>query len=142
MAQLIALSNLTPLKKIILRQGSELLTDLAGLALVGMAQNRFAQVRQTLDRLLPKRSGLSVGERVIAYVGLLCTGKPDYDAIENHRQDAFFVRAVGLSGVPAASTLRRQMDAQTEDLVPHVDELSVPPSPRWPVVGCRWTSMC
>jgi len=126
MAQPIALSNRTPLKKFILRQGSELLTDLAGLALVGLALNQFARVRQTLDTLLPKRSGLSVGELVIAYVGLLCTGKSDYDAIENHRQDEFFAQALGLSGVPAASTLRMQLDAQAEDLMPHVDELSVP----------------
>jgi hypothetical protein len=39
MAQQIALSNRTPLKKLILRQGSERLTDLAGLALVGMTLN-------------------------------------------------------------------------------------------------------
>lgn len=126
MAQQIALSNRTPLKKFILRQGSELLTDLAGLALVGMALNRFAQVRQTLDRLLPKRSGQSVGELVIAYVGLLCTGKSDFEAIENHRQDEAFAQLLGLSGVPAASTLRMQLDAQAEGLMPHVDELSVP----------------
>ncbi|MDD1650701.1 MAG: IS1380 family transposase, partial [Methylococcaceae bacterium] len=86
MAQDIALRNQTPLKRFILQQSTELLTPCAGLALVGLALNRLAQVRQTLDRWLPKRSGLSVGELVIAYVGLLCLGKSDFDAIENHRQ--------------------------------------------------------
>lgn len=57
-----------------LKQGSQLLTDHAGLALVGLALSKFAKLRQTLDKALPKRSGLSVGELVTAYVGLLCTG--------------------------------------------------------------------
>ena len=109
-----------------LQQGTELLTHCAGLALVGLALNRFARVRQTLDRWLPKRSGLSVGELVIVYVGLLCLGKSDFDAIENYRQDSFFAEALGLSGVPAASTLRMQLDTQAEALMPLVDELSVP----------------
>jgi hypothetical protein len=125
MAQNLSLPNQTPLKKFFLQRGSEFLTDRAGLALVGLALNKFARVRQTLDRLLPKRSGLSVGELVIAYVGLLCTGKSDFDAIENHRQDEFFATALGLSGVPAASTLRGQLDTQAEALMPHVDELPV-----------------
>jgi hypothetical protein len=114
-----------PLQRFTLQQGTELLTHCAGLALVGLALNRFAQVRQTLDRWLPKRSGLSVGELVIAYVGLLCLGKSDFDAIENHRQDGFFAEALGLSGVPAASTLRMQLDVQADALMPHVDDLSV-----------------
>ena len=98
MAQDIALRNQTPLKRFILQQSTELLTDCAGLALVGLALNRFAQVRQTLERLLPKRSGLSVGELVIAYVGLLCLGKSDFDAIENHRQDAFLPKRWAFPG--------------------------------------------
>ncbi len=66
-----------------------------------------------------------MGEIVTAYVGLLCTGKSDFDAIENHRQDGFFAEALGLSAVPAASTLRMQLDAQAEGLLPLADELSV-----------------
>ncbi len=93
-----------PLQRFTLQQGTELLTHCAGLALVGLALNRFAQVRQTLDRWLPKRSGLSVGELVIAYVGLLCLGKSDFDAIKTIARMAF-LPTLGLSGVPAASTL-------------------------------------
>jgi Transposase DDE domain group 1 len=125
MAQSTHPRNRAPLNKFLLQRGSELLTDLAGLSLVGLALNQFARVRETLDGVLPKRSGLTVGELVLAYVGLLCTGKSDFDAIENHRQDEFFAAALGLSGVPAASTLRTQLDAQADGLMPHVDELSV-----------------
>lgn len=107
------------------KQGRELMTDHAGLSLVGLALEKFAKVRQTLDAALPKRSGLTVGEIVTAYVGLLCTGKSDFDAIENHRQDEFFAEALGLSGVPAASTLRMQLDAHADTLAAHTDELPV-----------------
>lgn len=75
--------------------------------------------------MLPKRSGLSVGEIVLSYVGLLCTGKSDYDAIENHRDDGFFAEALGVRRLPAASTLRMQLDARAQALVPYTDELSV-----------------
>ncbi len=108
-----------------LKQGRERFTNLAGLALVGLALEKFAQVREVVDRAIPKRSGLTIGEIVTAYVGLLCTGKSDFDAIENHRHDGFFAEALGLEGVPAASTLRMQLDAQAENLLPVTSELSV-----------------
>jgi len=125
MAQNVLHPYRAPLPKFKLKQGSELLTDHAGLSLVGLALAKFAKVCPTLDAAIPKRSGLSVGEIVTAYVGLLCTGKSDFDAIENHRQDGFFAEALGLSGVPAASTLRMQLDTQAERLIPLTDELSV-----------------
>lgn len=119
--------NGTQIPRFKLKQSSQLLTEHAGLALVGSALSKFAKVRQTLDKALPKRSGLSVGEIVTAYVGLLCTGKSDFDAIENHRQDGFFDHALGLSTVPAASTLRMQLDAQAQkpQLLALIDELTV-----------------
>jgi hypothetical protein len=117
--------NQTSPQPFIVKQGTECLTGHAGLALVGLAVNRFARVREVLDRWFPKRSGLSVAELVMAYVGLLCLGKSDFDAIENHRHDEYFAAALGLSGVPAASTLRGQLDAQADGLMPQVDELSV-----------------
>jgi len=125
MAKQTPLRNQTSPKKFILQQSTACLTGHAGLALVGLALNRFAQVREVLDRWFPKRSGLSVAELVMAYVGLLCLGKSDFDAIENHRHDEYFAAALGLSGVPAASTLRGQLDALADGLMPPVDDLSV-----------------
>jgi hypothetical protein len=125
MAQNVLHPSRDPLPTFKLKQGNELLTDHAGLSLVGLALAKFAKVCQTLDAAIPKRSGLSVGEIVTAYVGLLCTGKSDFDAIENHRQDGFFAEALGLSAIPAASTLRRQLDAQADQLISLTDGLSV-----------------
>lgn len=115
----------TPITKFKLKQGTELFTEHAGLALVGLALRKFAGVRQVIDGAISKRSGLKVGELVTAYLGLLCTGKSDFDAIENHRDDPFFTEALGLSSVPAASTLRMQFDLKAKEIIPLVDELSV-----------------
>jgi len=49
-----------------------------------------------------------------AYVGLLCTGKSDFDAIESVRGDAFFRDALDLSTVPSSPTLRQRLDALGE----------------------------
>ena len=113
-----------PIPAFKLKQGAELFTEHAGLALVGLALTKFVGMRQALDTI-PKRSGLPVSEIVTAFVGLLCLGKTDFDAIENHRNDGFFAEALGLSAVPAASTLRTQLDVHAKDLLPLTDELSV-----------------
>ena len=70
MTQSVHHPNGDPIPCFKLKQGAELLTDHAGLALVGSALAKFARVRETLDKALPKRSGLSVGEIVTAYVGV------------------------------------------------------------------------
>lgn len=118
-------SKRNPLPTFELKQGSELLTDHSGLTLVGLALSKFAQVRLVFDTAILKRSGLSIGEIATAYLGLLCTGKSDFDAIENHRNDGFFAEALGISGTPAASTLRMQLDARAEQIIPLVEQLSV-----------------
>jgi len=102
--------------------GTELFTNNAGLSLVGLALSKFAKLSEKINKAIPKRSGLSLGEIATSYIGLLCTGKSDFDAIENHRQDEFYREALGLQSVPAASTLRMQMDASAEKLIPLVDE--------------------
>ena len=117
-------SNCNRLPTFKLKQGSELLTDHSGLALVGLALEKFAQVRLVFDAAIPKRSGLSIGEIITAYLGLLCTGKSDFDAIENHRNDGFFAEALGIGGAPAAP-LRMQLDARAEQILPLIEHLSV-----------------
>jgi hypothetical protein len=50
-----------------------------------------------------------------SYLGLLCLGKNDFDAIEGQRKDAFFARALGLRAVPSSPTLRQRMDTHAKD---------------------------
>lgn len=89
------------------------LTAHAGLSLVGQYLKRFAQIDQVIDPRFPISGpgGIATSSLIKAYVGLLCTGKSDFDAIESLRQDAFFRDALGLVAVPSSPTLRQRMDA-------------------------------
>ena len=43
-------------------------------------------------------------------VGLLCLGKPDYQAIELFRNNSFFSQSLGLKDCPSGPTLRQRID--------------------------------
>jgi len=88
------------------------LTAQAGLSLVGQYLKRFAQIDQIIDPRFPisGQGGIAASSLLKAYVGLLCTGKSDFDAIESLRRDAFFRDALGLAAVPSSPTLRQRMD--------------------------------
>lgn len=92
------------------------LTAHAGLSLVGQYLKRFAQIDQVIDPRFPicGKGGIASSSLIKAYVGLLCTGKSDFDAIESLRGDAFFRDALGLATVPSSPTLRQRMDALGE----------------------------
>ena len=56
-------------------------------------------------------------------IGLLCLGKPDFDAIEPFRNDPFFTRALDLDAVPSSPTLRQrlgQLAGEVDDLLREV----------------------
>lgn len=88
------------------------LTAHAGLSLVGQYLKRFAQIDQVVDPRFPisGQGGINTSSLLKAYIGLLCTGKSDFDAIEPLRQDAFFRDALNLTAVPSSPTLRQRMD--------------------------------
>lgn len=94
-----------------MRQSRQLITGQAGLALVGQALGRFAQVPQQLDPKFPVRGqALPVSDVVKGYLGLLCQAKSDFEAIEAYRGDGFFMQALGLRDVPSAARLRQRLD--------------------------------
>ena len=107
-------------------QSARNLTGHAGLVAVGHCLHQFMRLRQAIDPILPIRAGIGNADVVAAYIGLLTMGKSDFDAIENHRQDDFFRRALGLNAVPSAVTLRQRLDAVGVELQQITDELPVP----------------
>jgi hypothetical protein len=77
------------------------LTAYAGWSLVGQYLKRYApQIDQVIDPRFPINGsgGIASSSLIKAYVGLRCTGKSDFDAIESLRQDAFFRDALGFQG--------------------------------------------
>jgi len=110
----------------LIRQSSRNLTALSGLAFVGVALHRFAEIARRIDPVFPVRQGLPSSQILTSYIGLLVEGKSDFEAMEGKREDAFFPRALGLSGVPSAATLRQRMDTLGITGSEAVDALLVP----------------
>jgi hypothetical protein len=98
--------------KFAISETDEILVSHSGLALAGSLlqrtriQNRAAAIRLG-DR---KRPEVAHGDVLTAMIGLLCLGKPDFQAVEAFREDEFFRRALGLEKVPSEGTLRQRLD--------------------------------
>ena len=84
---------------------TETTTSHAGLALVGRGLAMTGLDKEL--RQIPLRHGIAHADCVKSYVGLLCTGKSDFDAIENKRNDTFFITALGIERVPSCSRRSR-----------------------------------
>ena len=85
------------------------LSSHAGLALIGKYFKRI-NINSLIDPVFPVRSGVANSAIVKSYLALLCLGKNDFDAIENFRGNAFFMRALSLASVPSSPTLRQRLD--------------------------------
>ena len=110
----------------VVRQSRRGLTAISGLAFVGIALHRFAEIARRIDPKHPVRQGLPSSQILASYVGLLVEGNSDFEAIESKREDRFFGQSLGLSGVPSAATLRQRMDALGVSGSEAVDALLVP----------------
>jgi len=94
-------------------QGNEQLSSHSGLALAGAILHR-SRIRERLSMvMLPEHPfpEISHGEVATAMIGLICLGKPDFDAIEAFRDDPFFLQSLELDSVPSSPTLRQRLDS-------------------------------
>jgi hypothetical protein len=112
------------MRRFIIERSQTDLTSHAGLALVGQALNRHSTLPQTLDREVPLRHGIAHGDILRAYIGMLCLGKSDYEALENFREDPFFAQALGITTVASCATLRQRLDERAEAFLALVSEAS------------------
>ena len=98
--------------KFIISETDEILVSHSGLALAGSLVRRTA-IQKRINRIRlgdRKRPEVSHGDVVAAMIGLLCLGKPDFDAIEAFREDEFFRQALGLAKVASEGTLRQRIE--------------------------------
>jgi len=94
-------------------RGEEQLSSHSGLALVGEILDTIG-LSKRLDKVaLPDHPfpEISHGDVAKAMIGLICVGKPDFDAIEPFRDDPLFATSLGLDVVPASPTLRQRLDS-------------------------------
>jgi hypothetical protein len=59
-----------------------------------------------------------------SYLGLLCLGKSDYQAIAAMREDEYFKEALGIGRMPSVERLRQRLDEAGTSLVPVIDRSS------------------
>lgn len=96
----------------IIKEGDENLASHSGLALIGALVNRTELAKRVDSTILTgcREPKIPHGDIVKSMVGLLCMGKPDYDAIEAFRDVPFFGHSLGIGQCPASPTLRQRMD--------------------------------
>jgi len=108
------------MQRFIIEQGEANLTSHSGLALVGMALSENTDLAKVVKREIPQRHGISHADVLKSYIGLLCLGKSDFEAVSGVREDDFFHTAMGVRTVPSTETLRQRLDEHSEAFLPLV----------------------
>ena len=112
----------------IVKSDKEFYTSHSGLALVGLSLNRFCSLPGKAEEAFPLSggsTGIGLDDILRSYVGLLATGKSDYEAITNRRKDDYFKESLGIGNVPSAETLRQRLDEVAVALRPLCDAATV-----------------
>ncbi|HIJ86039.1 MAG: transposase, IS4 family [Magnetococcales bacterium] len=110
---------------VIEQSDQEFYTSKGGLALVGSCLNRFVNLDGALKKSMPLRHGISHADIIKSYLGLLCQGKSDFEAIAQHEKDEFFLKSLGIDRVPSVARLRQRMDEGAAVWTPVIQNLSV-----------------
>ncbi|MBE2911795.1 transposase, partial [Anoxybacillus flavithermus] len=91
----------------------EAITPSAGLALVGYLLHQTKLDKRVNALRLPtvrRDVHISHSDVIRSMIGLLATGKTDFDHIEAYRQDDIFSTSMGIRHVPSSPTLRQRLD--------------------------------
>jgi len=99
------------------------LSNQTGLALIGKYLKRI-NINSLVDQSFSVLSSIANSDILKSYLGLLCLGKNDFDAIEGQRKDAFFARALDLRAAPSSPTLRQRMDTHAASWFDVAEEIN------------------
>jgi hypothetical protein len=113
------------MKRLSLEQSSEeFYTSHSGLALAGACVNRYSDLGRYVGRVAKGSDHIAEIDILRSYLGLLCLGKSDYQAIAAMREDDYFKHALGIGRIPSVERLRQRLDEAASDLVPVVNRCS------------------
>lgn len=106
------------MKRFVIEQSDEeFYTSHSGIALVGLALNRFTSLSSALA-VMNAPGDLIAGIDIIrSYCALLAQGKSDFIAVEQCRNDDFFRESLGNNDVPSEGTMRQRMDEYAERIL-------------------------
>jgi len=95
----------------------------AGLALIGQALHRHTSLAPELNQL-PLRHGIQHADVVASYLGLLCVGKNDFEAINTIDSELFYTQSLGIKTLPSAAILRQRLDSCAIEYLPVIGKAS------------------
>jgi hypothetical protein len=104
------------MKRFIIEQSEdEFYTSHSGLAMVGLCINRYSELSGVTGRKMNKQGNvISHADLLRSYLGLLCLGKSDYEAVTAMRGDRYFKSSLGITNVPSAERLRQRLDKEAD----------------------------
>lgn len=100
------------MKRFIFEQSDADIISHGGLSLIGQAIKKFTTLSKELDKSVALRHGIKHSDVIKSYLGLIATGKNDFEAINSIDSEFYFMNAMGLSNIPGEATLRQRMDQQ------------------------------
>lgn len=115
------------MKRFIIEQSNEeFYTSHSGLALVGLCINRYSDMARMIKRKMEKKSNvISHTDLLRSYLGLLCLGKSDYEAISSMRDDEYFKNSLAITNIASAETLRQRIDQEAEKYLDIANRCSI-----------------
>lgn len=102
-----------------------LLTSHAGMALIGLLLDRYTRLEADLKAYLPHCRGVSHLDIARTYIGLMCQGKNDFEAVNGVQGDVFFQRALNIRRLPSEPTLRQRFDEHARDFITCFDRAAI-----------------
>jgi hypothetical protein len=92
------------------------ITSTAGLAFIGqhLADSKFQRHLASICPHQRKKGRIPDADIAKSMVGLMCVGKPHFDAIAEYRKDPFFRQALGMKKLPSPEILRQRLQAMPE----------------------------
>jgi hypothetical protein len=75
---------------------------------------------------IKKQSGVITDYDIIkTYIALITLGKPDFDNVEQYRNDKFFKKVLNLKTVPSAATLRQRFETYGEEMWSAIRQINI-----------------
>jgi hypothetical protein len=88
------------------------ITSISGLAYIGqqLDNKEFFYAINKVSRIKQASGFISDFDCIKTMIGLISIGKPDFDAVEEYRNDKFFKKCLKLKKVPSSPTLRQRIE--------------------------------
>lgn len=106
------------MQKISIELSDEYIVSNSGLLTIGKYLNEskiFAKVNR-ISKIKKNVGIISDYDIIKSIIAIICVGKPNYDSIEEFRNNKFFKKALNIKTVPSAPTLRQRIESFDEEM--------------------------